>query len=94
MLRGQLMNRKRKKNDKGKLAVESKEDMKARGVPSPDRADALIGCLAPTGGFGFRNIDWVIPVQRGDFESINGSPKFEISGERKSEFELLGPRGD
>jgi hypothetical protein len=30
---------------KGKLRVEPKEDMRARGLDSPDRADALLGCL-------------------------------------------------
>lgn len=39
-LRGQLLNRKRTLNKKGKLAIEDKAEMKARGVPSPDRADA------------------------------------------------------
>ena len=30
---------------RGKLRVESKEDMAARGVKSPDRADGLLGCI-------------------------------------------------
>lgn len=50
-LRGQLLSRKRIKGSAGRLAVESKRDMKARGVPSPDLADAFTGCLAPVGGF-------------------------------------------
>lgn len=29
----------------GKLRVESKDDMKARGLKSPDRGDALLGCI-------------------------------------------------
>lgn len=29
----------------GKLRVESKDDLKARGIKSPDRADALLGCI-------------------------------------------------
>lgn len=32
----------------GKLKVESKDDMRARGVSSPDRADALVMAVAPT----------------------------------------------
>lgn len=50
-LRAQLMNRKRKRNDKGKLAIEPKEDLAARGIPSPDRADAVLGCCTPLGGY-------------------------------------------
>jgi phage terminase large subunit len=46
-LRGQLLDRKRVKNNKGLLAVESKEDMRRRNVPSPDRADAVLGCMTP-----------------------------------------------
>lgn len=46
-LRGQLLDRKRVPNNKGKLAIESKKDMRARGVPSPDRADAVLGAIAP-----------------------------------------------
>jgi hypothetical protein len=32
---------------KGKLAIESKSDMKKRGVHSPDRADAVFGAMTP-----------------------------------------------
>jgi len=40
-LSGQLSAIKYKLNAKGKIQIESKEDMKKRGLPSPDRADAL-----------------------------------------------------
>lgn len=30
---------------RGKLRVESKEDIAARGIKSPDRADGLLGCI-------------------------------------------------
>lgn len=50
-LRGQLLSRKRIKGSKGRLAIESKRDMKKRGVPSPDRGDAVLACIAPIGGF-------------------------------------------
>lgn len=39
----QLTNRRSVWNDNGKLGVEKKKDMQARGVPSPDRADAVCG---------------------------------------------------
>lgn len=35
------------KKETGKIKVESKEDMKDRGVPSPDLADALVYTMAP-----------------------------------------------
>jgi len=46
-LRGQLLDRKRVPHNKGKLAIESKRDMRERNVPSPDRADAVLGAMSP-----------------------------------------------
>jgi hypothetical protein len=46
-LKAQVINRKAGRNSKGLLCIESKEEMKARGVDSPDRADALLGAMAP-----------------------------------------------
>jgi hypothetical protein len=46
-LRAQMLDRKRVPNAQGKLAVESKSDMKKRGVYSPDRADAVFGAMTP-----------------------------------------------
>lgn len=46
-LAAQLSNIKYKINSKGQIQVESKEEMEARGLPSPDRADALCYSLAP-----------------------------------------------
>ena len=43
---GQLTNRFLEWDLKGKLRVERKADMAARGVHSPDRADAILGCIA------------------------------------------------
>ena len=45
----QLTTRLGKTNSKGKLMLESKDDLRSRGVSSPDRADALVGCLASGG---------------------------------------------
>ena len=36
----------------GKLGVESKDKMKSRGLDSPDRADAVMGCISCGGGVG------------------------------------------
>lgn len=51
-LKAQLLDRKKKPHPGGKLAIESKEDMKKSGreggpAPSPDRADAVFGAMAP-----------------------------------------------
>lgn len=40
-LKAQLLTRKQRLNSSGKLELESKEDMRERGVPSPDLADAV-----------------------------------------------------
>ena len=42
----QLSTRKSEWNENGKLRVESKDKMRAEGRHSPDRADALLGCIA------------------------------------------------
>jgi hypothetical protein len=34
-------------DSKGRLQLESKQDMRARGLSSPDRADAILGAIAP-----------------------------------------------
>lgn len=44
-LRCQLIARQMKRHSNGKLKLESKEDMKERGVSSPDVADAVLGCM-------------------------------------------------
>jgi len=46
MLVSQLTTRKYKLQPDGRIKLERKEDMKKRGVPSPDRADALVLCFA------------------------------------------------
>ncbi|HEV2330966.1 MAG TPA: hypothetical protein VGY56_19465 [Verrucomicrobiae bacterium] len=46
-LRAQILDRKSIPNAHGKLAIESKGDMKKRGVHSPDRADAVFGAMTP-----------------------------------------------
>jgi hypothetical protein len=47
ILIGQLTSRKGFCNSRGQLCLESKEDMAKRGLKSPDRADAVVGCLLP-----------------------------------------------
>jgi hypothetical protein len=38
-------------NSAGQLVLESKQDMRRRGLPSPDEADAVALCFADPGGF-------------------------------------------
>ena len=45
---GQLSTRKYRITSKGRVALESKDDMKKRGLRSPDRADAVILAFVPT----------------------------------------------
>jgi hypothetical protein len=42
-----------KYNSEGKLVLESKQDMRRRGVPSPDEADAVALCFSEPDGSGF-----------------------------------------
>ncbi len=44
-LKGQLISRQMKRHSNGKMKLESKEDMKKRGISSPDVADAVLGCI-------------------------------------------------
>lgn len=69
-LRGQLLGRKQISSRKGRLAIESKRDMKDRGVPSPDRADAVLGCITPmvkkeTGGGSTK----ILPMGIGSYQA-------------------------
>ena len=50
-LLAQLTTRRAKTNSKGKLMVEPKDEMRSRGLNSPDRADAVIGAMACGGRF-------------------------------------------
>ncbi|MGA3267195.1 MAG: hypothetical protein ABSE16_10270 [Verrucomicrobiota bacterium] len=45
-------------NSKGRLELEGKQAMRARGLSSPDRADAVLGAMtrAQTGGATFRRV--------------------------------------
>lgn len=45
-LKAQMISRKAARDSKGRLTIESKEEMAKRGLPSPDRADAALGAMA------------------------------------------------
>lgn len=71
IFRGQALSRKRIYSNRGKLAVESKERMlKDRGIPSPDRADAVFGAMMPGGGYGAEACSWAKPMPMGRPMSI------------------------
>lgn len=61
-LKAQLLSRKRRYDMRGRLAVETKDDMRRRGLPSPDRADAILGAMSPLSGLSInlvrRNDPW------------------------------------
>lgn len=68
MLTGELTVPRYKFNSSGKLQIESKEDMKRRGVKSPDRAEAFILTFAndavmAAGGGGYAS-SWNKPLRR------------------------------
>jgi hypothetical protein len=52
---GQLTTRRGWPDSKGRLELEPKEAMRRRGLRSPDRADAVLGALAPTTRFTFQS---------------------------------------
>jgi hypothetical protein len=45
--RGQVLGRKTKLMSSGKMKLETKEEMRKRGLQSPDEADAVLGCMMP-----------------------------------------------
>jgi hypothetical protein len=65
VLAKQLVSIKYKLTSRGQIQVETKDEMRKRGVPSPDRADALV--------YSFVNMDaQVVDVESHAGESITG----------------------
>lgn len=64
-LAAELVAIKWKPNSRGQTVVESKDDMKRRGLASPNRADALMLAFAPTGTMGSDAIGIGGPVDDG-----------------------------
>ena len=65
-LTAQLTCRRTITNSKGKLGVESKDSMRARGIASPDRADALALCLSSSNV----GLDLTFPIERPTWKSL------------------------
>lgn len=53
----QATSRRKQYDARERLRAESKEDMRRRGVPSPDRADAIFGAIAARDSLGFTQED-------------------------------------
>ncbi|GAF87251.1 unnamed protein product, partial [marine sediment metagenome] len=56
-LAAQLSSVKYKYNSRGQLVIESKEDMKKRGMASPNKADAVVYAFADVGGIDLSDIE-------------------------------------
>ena len=65
-LTAQLTCRRTITNSKGKLGVESKDSMRARGIASPDRADALALCLSSSSA----GLDLTFQIERPTWKSL------------------------
>jgi len=55
-LTGELTTLKYKTNSRGQIVIESKDDMRKRGLPSPDLADALMLAFAFSGSIGWTHL--------------------------------------
>jgi phage terminase large subunit len=71
-LRFQLISRKRKMGTKGRLAIETKAEMKERGVFSPDRADAVVAAAMPKGGWASGATFNAKPMTVGNWQPMGG----------------------
>ena len=71
ILISQLASRKRKPRSDGKVQLESKEDSRSRGMPSPDRADAVVLALAQTEStHAIATLDDLAGIRGGIFEGL------------------------
>jgi hypothetical protein len=68
-LKAQLLGRKQRLNSSGKLELESKEDMAGRGMPSPDRADAIAMAVSNMSG---GDVTFMRALGVGDVNQIMG----------------------
>jgi phage terminase large subunit len=89
-LRAQMLDRKRVANARGKLAIESKTDMKKRGASSPDRADAVFGAMTPLRQFKSVNISNL--RERGPWDGFEG--QWQIWGENEPPQDYVIPGAD
>ena len=57
-------------DSRGRLQLESKGDMRGRGLPSPDRADAVLGCMVLAANFG--SLASIVAIPRNSREYLGG----------------------
>ncbi len=70
ILAGQLASVKYQYNSRGQLVIESKEDMKKRGLTSPDRADAVVYAFANATGMPLSSVQQ--PAQTSKWSQYDG----------------------
>jgi phage terminase large subunit len=88
VLISQLTTRKVLYDARGRFKLEPKEDMQARGLKSPDRADAVVGCFAhgmPTFSTWAKRAD--TPFEQLD-KYYDGLPQDDLRGERGIQHQL------
>lgn len=93
----QLTSRRGWPDSKGRLQLESKADMRSRGLSSPDRADAVLGCMMPAraGGFDEVSIRGVFVGGDNRFAPRTFQPRFtrQFSNEQGNLQSILKSRG-
>lgn len=80
-LKAQILGRKCKRNSSGKLELESKEDMKKRGLSSPDEADAVFGAMMPPNRS--QSFNMISSPQVPVWQQQTDDPEHAYSGERR-----------
>lgn len=60
----QLSNIKYKPNSRGQIVIESKEDMKKRGLKSPDKADMIMMLFADVHLYRYQSSGWLPPIDQ------------------------------
>lgn len=79
-LHEQMTNRFRTADSKGRLKCESKDDMRERGVESPDRADAVLAAIAIKPPHVGDKADGIIPSWTKHLEELYEQETFNIPG--------------
>jgi phage terminase large subunit len=82
----QLCSRQRATDSKGRMLCEGKQDMRKRGIESPDRADAVVAVIALGRNWFYRQNSHLVTPIAGTFQDANGD-----NIEAWNEFEEEGP---
>lgn len=80
--KAQCFGRKSKHNSDGKLQLEAKEDMKKRGLDSPDEADAVLGALMPAPKWSATSLVKMVEGHQTEVD-WSGNEQGEATGERR-----------